>query len=68
MNAAMVIRPTAVTAEMRTPAIITGRAWGICTLYRIWNRDMPMPWAASTISGLMPWIPAKVFLMMGSRE
>ena len=32
MKAAMVIRPTAVTAEMRTPAIMTGSAWGIWTL------------------------------------
>ena len=47
MNAAIVIKPTAVTEATRTPVIITGSASGICTLVKIWNRVKPL--AASSV-------------------
>ena len=53
----MVMRPTAVTAEIRTPAIITGSAIGIFTLVRICLGVSPIPLAASTIRGSIPEIP-----------
>ena len=57
INAAMVMRPTAVTAEIRTPAIITGSAIGIFTLVRTCFGVSPIPLAASTIRGSIPEIP-----------
>ena len=57
MKAPIVIRPTAVTAEIRTPAMITGRASGSCTFLKIWPRLIPIPLADSMVCGSMSAMP-----------
>ncbi len=51
MNAASVAPATTCTAAVRMPAKITGIASGISTRQMICRRVMPMPVAASMMSG-----------------
>ena len=64
----MVISPTALTDEILTPAMIIGKAWGICILVNICAFVKPIPCAASMVAGEMLEIPVYVFFMIGSSE
>ena len=67
MKAESVAIPTPITAAVRMPATITGRASGTSTIQSRWRRVKPMPMAASMMSGEIPSSPVNVFLTMGRR-
>ena len=67
-NADKVIRPTADTADILTPAIITGSARGSCILKSICLGVKPIPVADSRIPESIPVIPVLVFFTIGSSE
>ena len=64
----IVISPTAVTLEIRMPAMITGRASGSRTLNSTCISVIPILLAASSVSALILRSPVQVFFKMGSSE
>ncbi len=66
MKAESVAMPTLITAAVRTPAIITGRASGSRTIHSRCQAVMPMPWAASLTSAGTPSSPAIVLRTIGN--
>ena len=66
-KAAMVMVPTAATAEMRMPDMIKGSAMGISMRSSRFHLVMPIPFATSMVLGSMLMMPVYVFLMIGKR-